>query len=86
MRAQRILPGQRLLADEAAWEPVLAVLKDEEVAGKLRSRWAREQGRFAAAADVSVERWRELEAEVDKVGFFTQSQDPLSSGVEVPPT
>ena len=74
MHAQHILPGQRLLADEAAWEPVLAVLKDEEIAGRLRGRWARERGRFTGA-DVSVERWRELEAEVDKA----RSQRPPTS-------
>ena len=60
MHAQHILPQQRLLDDEAGWEAILAVLKDEEVAAKLRSRWQRSGG------SSSLERWRELEAEVDK--------------------
>ena len=63
---QHILPQQKLLADEAGWEGVLSYVKDEDVAERLRGRWAREQGRLTSG-DISVERWAELESEFDKV-------------------
>jgi len=65
--AQHILPEQRLLADEAGWESVLAYIKDEDVAERLRAKWMREQGRLTNGGS-SVERWTELEAEIDKAG------------------
>lgn len=65
--AQHILPEQRLLADEAGWEGVLAYIKDEDVAERLRGKWTREQGRLTNG-NISAERWVELEAEIDKAG------------------
>ncbi|CAL8466650.1 g6186 [Coccomyxa elongata] len=63
---EHILPQQRLLEDEAAWESVLAYIKDDDVTERLRARWTREQGR-PATGDLSVERWADLESEIDKV-------------------
>lgn len=60
------MPQQRLLADEAAWESMLAYIKDDDVTERLRARWTREQGR-PTAGDLSVERWADLESEIDKV-------------------
>ena len=63
---QSILPQQRLLADEAAWKAVLAIIKDEEVCERLHGRWQRAHGRLTSS-DISCERWAELSAEIDKV-------------------
>ena len=81
--AQHILPQQRLLADEAAWEPVLAMLRDEEVAEKLRGRWRRDQGRLTTG-DISLERWQELEAEVDKARLCQHAWPLSSTQPEIP--
>ncbi len=64
---QRILPEQRLLDTDAGCESVLAYLRGDEVAARLRQRWARGGG--AHGAELSVQRWGELEAEIDKVRF-----------------
>ena len=49
---------------------MLAYIKDDDVAERLRARWTREQGR-AATGDVNVERWADLESEIDKVHTCT---------------
>jgi hypothetical protein len=74
---QHILPRQRLLQDESTWEPVLALVRDEQVCERLRGKWQREQGRLTTA-DINVERWQELDAEISRVRprqpFFKTSQ------------
>lgn len=66
MCVQSILPQQKLLADEAGWEAILALIMDEEVCERLRGRWQRDQGRLTNG-DISAERWAELSSEIDKV-------------------
>lgn len=60
---QHILPAQRLLDSEAGSEAVLAYLRGDEVAARLRARWARGGAR---GGDLSVQRWEDLEAELSK--------------------
>lgn len=60
---QHILPAQRLLDSEAGCEAVLAYLRGDEVAARLRTRWARGGAR---GGDLSVQRWEDLEAELSK--------------------
>ena len=60
---QHILPAQRLLDSEAGCEAVLAYLRGDEVAARLRARWARGGAR---GGDLSVQRWEDLEAELGK--------------------
>ena len=64
---------QRLLEDETMRSNMLKYLPDEDLAGKVRKEWeavgtskANKQAKAAAAsgADINLQRWRVLEAEV----------------------
>ena len=63
MRGQHILPAQRLLDSEEGCEAVLAYLRGDELAARLRARWGRGGAR---GGDLSVQRWEDLEAELNK--------------------
>lgn len=60
---QHILPAQRLLDSDEGCEAVLAYLRGDEVAARLRARWGRGGAR---GGDLSVQRWEDLEAELNK--------------------
>lgn len=61
---QTILEEQNVLDSQASFEAVLEYVPDEDVRATLRNRWSRGQ---ALGTDVNLLRWRELEAEVQKV-------------------
>ena len=74
---QHILPAQRLLDSKAGCEAVLAYLRGDEVAARLRARWARG---VARGGDLSVQRWEDLEAELGKACPSLLRRTELSVG------
>jgi hypothetical protein len=72
---QSILPQQRLLEDEGAWDAVLKYVPSESVRERIVSRWRSSRG-HGSDVDVNLQRWHDLEAACEKarcVRFATAS-------------
>ena len=83
----RILPAQKLLDSAATWDKILAHVPDSSVVSKLKSRWEREreterenvpsdeEEEANPEATLSVRRWRDLEAEVQRAARPSKADD-----------
>lgn len=82
----RILPSQRLFDSAATWDKILAHVPDSSVVSKLTSKWEREREteRENVPSDdeevnpestLSVRRWRDLKAEVQRAARSSKADD-----------
>lgn len=61
------LPNQKILETDEGCESVLQYIPDEDVKAEVRSKWAKRPRKAKESTeDVSVQRWDELVAEIDR--------------------